>query len=232
MRKWIKDRFYGWLDNFLYDWGWRLIGWIPVAFYWALTVSGKIDWRWWVNAILLVIAIIITVIGILRTRHPKEKTTQPAVPSVQAVRRFGVRCGTDLYSPNMLTGDIPGRYLHAEITASPSVGACKAYLREIRGGNRHWEGQEQLTFEPSESPDSLSKLIIEKIKYRLDVLLLVSNGDIVVCNHNHVWARWPSLNDIFAARGPYDLTIDIGGENAAGETFSLEPPIPPIGPRP
>jgi hypothetical protein len=136
-------------------------------------------------------------------------------------RRFGVRCGTDLYSDNILTGNIPGRYLHAEITVSQSVSACKAYLREIRGGNRGWKGQEQLTFEPSEAPDSLSKALFEKIKYNLDVLLLVSTGDIIVCNHSHMWPRLPRLFDLFAVHGPYDLIIDIGGENAAGETFEL-----------
>jgi hypothetical protein len=97
----------------------------------------------------------------------------------------------------------------------------KTYLREIRGGTKNWQGQEQLTFEPSESVDSLSKAVFQNIKYRLDVLLLVSTGDVVVCNHNRIWARWPRLNDIFAAHGPYDLVIDIGGENAAGETFKL-----------
>ena len=136
-------------------------------------------------------------------------------------RRFGVRCGTDLYSQNILTGNIPGRYLHAEITVSQAVSACKVYLREIRQGNKLWQGQEQLTFEPSEATDSLSKAVFQSIKYRVDVLLLPSIGGVVVCNHNRTWARGPRLNDIFAARGPYDLTIDIGGENAAGETFSL-----------
>jgi len=148
---------------------------------------------------------------------------EAATPQLeQSAWRFTVRCGTDLYSNNILVGNVPGRYLQAQITVSQAVSACKAYLTEIRGGNRPpWQGQEQLTFEPSESPDSLSKAVFENIKYRLDVLLLVSTGDIVVCNHNRIWARWPRLKDIFATHGSYDLIIDIGGENAVGETFKL-----------
>jgi len=148
------------------------------------------------------------------TEEHEATTPQPAW-------RFRLRCATDSYSDNILVGNIPGRYLQVQITVSQAVSACKAYLREIRGGNRPWQGQEQLTFEPSEAPDSLSKAVFENITYRLDVLLLVSNGDIIVCNHNRTWARWPRLKDIFASHGSYDLVIDIGGENAAGETFKL-----------
>jgi hypothetical protein len=112
--------------------------------------------------------------------------------------------------------------LQAQITVSKSVSACKAYLTEIRGENKPpWQGHEQLTFEPSEAYDSLSKAVFENIKYRLDVLLLVRNGDIVVCNQYRAWPRWPRLKDIFAAHGAYDLIVNIAGENAAGETFKL-----------
>ena len=136
--------------------------------------------------------------------------------------RFQVRCGPDVYSDNILVGNIPARYLQAEISIkSGTVHGCKAYLREISGGTRHWKGHEQLTFQPSESPDTLSKAIYEKIKYRLDVLLLISTGGILICNHNRIWASFPWPNDLFAAQESYDLTVDVGGENAAGETFLL-----------
>ena len=125
-------------------------------------------------------------------------------------------------SDNILVGNIPARYLQAEISIkSGTVHGCKAYLREIRGGARQWQGHEQLTFQPSESPDTLSKAIYEKIKYRLDVLLLISTGGILICNHNRVWSSYPWPKELFAAQGSYDLTVDIGGEDASGETFLL-----------
>jgi hypothetical protein len=97
--------------------------------------------------------------------------------AAQPSKRFQVRCGTDVYSDNILVGSVPARYLQAEISLkSGTVHGCRAYLREITGQTRHWEGHEQLTFQLSESPDTLSKAIFENIKYRLDVLLLISTG--------------------------------------------------------
>lgn len=189
----------------------------------GLAAIGKLPWLWLLNGILVLAALVLFGYAAFLLKRNERKVRNNIAPTTPtpARRRFGVRCGTDLYSDNILVGDIPGRYLQAQITVSESVSACKAYLREIRGGNKHWKGQEQLTFEPSEAPDSLSKALFAKIKYNLDVLLLVSTGEIVVCNHSRAWARWPRLNEIFATCGPYDLIIDIGGENAPGETFKL-----------
>jgi hypothetical protein len=140
----------------------------------------------------------------------------------RASGKFQVRCGPDVYADNILVGNVPARYLQAEISIkSGTVHGCRAYLREIRGETKRWEGHEQLTFQPSESPDTLSKAIFASIKYRLDILLLISTGGIVVCNHNRVWTSFPNLNDLFSAHGSYNLRIDIGGEDASGETFLL-----------
>ena len=77
MQKFIKNRFAGWLDNFLYDWGWRVIAWgwpfLLSFFYWLCARLGKIEWNWGINAILLFVAIILALIGIFRTRPQKKR---------------------------------------------------------------------------------------------------------------------------------------------------------------
>src|ERR1044072_7693286 len=81
MRKWLKDRLPGVLENAIYDWGGRLIAWgwpfLAAIFYWILARLGKIDWHWWVNVILLTLAIVIMVIGIVRTRPKKKSRNEP-----------------------------------------------------------------------------------------------------------------------------------------------------------
>ena len=63
-------------------WGW------PFLFsfvYWGMARLGKIDWHWGVNAALLSVAIIIMLIGILRT-PPRNKAISKATPNDKVIR--------------------------------------------------------------------------------------------------------------------------------------------------
>ena len=74
---WFKDRWHGFLDNAIYDWGWRVIVWgspfLLSAGYWLLAWLGKVTWSALLNAVLLIIAIVLFVIGIWRTGTPKKR---------------------------------------------------------------------------------------------------------------------------------------------------------------
>src|SRR6266436_2093739 len=101
MRKWIKDRFHGWLDNFLYDWGCRLVVWgwpfLLSFLYWVSARFGKIEWRWWVNAVLLLIGSILALVAIFRTRPRTKKDTQREVSSTDHPdQKLLIACGPDI----------------------------------------------------------------------------------------------------------------------------------------
>jgi hypothetical protein len=176
---------------------------------------------WWFPLVATVVCLIIW----WRLRMPRRMGVSrrvDAAPNLDRTRMFNVRCGTGAWSENILTGNIPARYLHAEISiASGAVHGAKAYLTKIKGGGKQWTGNEQLTFEPSEAPDSLSKALYAGVPYRIDVLQLTSDGEVRVCNYNRQWPRFPRLTDLFASSGWYELTIVVAGEDAAGETFKL-----------
>ena len=136
--------------------------------------------------------------------------------------RFHVLVGVDHTSDNIWVPRIPVRFHHAQVwIESGTVHGCRAYLTEIKGEHSRWKGNEQLTFSPSEASDSLSKAIYAGVKYDLDVLVVRSDGEIQVCNHNRQWARLPRLHDLFSHHGFYDLALSIAGEDATAETFSL-----------
>lgn len=193
---------------------------------------------WTVFGILVAIAIGLLVFAIilLKTRPATNrsglrrisdlpdteiKTGEKALSAIQN-GKFTVRCGPDLYSDNLWASGVAVRYLHVEVSIdSGTVHGCKVYLTAITGGQRDWKGSEQLTFSPSEASDSLSKAIFTGVTYPLDVLLITSDGEIRVCNQNGQWARFPRLHDLFAAHGPYDLTVVLAGEDANGESFVL-----------
>jgi hypothetical protein len=135
-------------------------------------------------------------------------------------RRFNMVVGVDHTSDNIWPGRFPVRFHHAQVSIdSGTVHGCRAYLTRIKGETTEWKGNEQLTFSPSEASDSLSKAVYAKVPYQLDVLVVTSGGEIIVCNHNREWLRLPRLRDLFATHGFYDLSIAIAGEDASAETF-------------
>jgi hypothetical protein len=148
------------------------------------------------------------------------KLKQSTTPRLN--QRFNVVVGIDQTSDNIWAPRRPVRFHHAQVwIESGTVHGCRAYLTEIKGEHKSWKGHEQLTFSPSEATDSLSKAIYAGVKYELDVLVITSDGEIHVCNHNRQWARLPRLHDLFSHRGFYDLMVSIAGEDAAAEAFSL-----------
>jgi len=139
-----------------------------------------------------------------------------------ANERFNILVGADHIADNIWVPGIPVRFHLAQVwIESGTVHGCRAYLTEIRGEHNFWKGNEQLTFSPSEAPDSLSKAIYAGVRYPLDILAVTYDGRIHVCNHNRQWPKLPRLHDLFSNRGYYDLMLSIAGEDAAAETFSL-----------
>jgi len=100
--------------------------------------------------------------------------------------RFHVVVGVEHTSDNIWgSPQIPVRFHHAQVwIESGTVHGCRAYLTNIRGEHNNWKGNEQLTFSPSEAGDSPSKAIYAGVKYVLDVLVVRSDGEIHICNHN------------------------------------------------
>lgn len=162
--------------------------------------------------------------ALLKWVNEREKhctSDPPPKAQVGPTNRFKIEVG-----PNLITDNIwelgPVRFLQAKITIqSGTVHGCRAYLTEITGEMKDWSGNEQLTFSPSEASDSLSKAIYANVPYLLDVLVVTSAGDVVVCNQSRKWLRLPRLQDLFGARGSYDLTVVIAGEDATAEQFQF-----------
>lgn len=174
---------------------------------------------WVILGALVLIAIALLIVAIASVRSQRR---HKVIAAKSPENIFQVRCGTDFTSTNIWPGNVPVRFLHARISIeSGTVHGCRAYLTEIKGGRTPWNGNEQLTFSPSESSDSLSKAIYAGVPYDLDVLVVTSAGEIVVCNHNRQWPRWPRLRDLFASHGEYTLTLVIAGEDARAESFAL-----------
>lgn len=189
-------------------------------------INAAIAWQWLPLSLFLlgVVVLIFDRLGLIRHNKGKSDGPKAEKPSGELPTQiFGVEVGPAYISDNVLSSGVPARYLHARVSIQSGtvVHGCKAYLTEIKG-EKSWSGNEQLTFSPSEAPDSLSKAVHAGVPYLLDVLRITSDGEIHVCNHNREWPRFPRLRDLFAAPGWYELTLNLAGEDAKGEAFAIQ----------
>ena len=121
---------------------------------------------------------------------------------------------------------VPVRFWHLAVwtAGSSSIRNCRAFLTRItKNGKKIWNGQEQLTFSPSQAADSLSKTLHNKVISFVDLIVVRSDtGDIHICNKTRQWFRHPSLNQIFAESGEYELIVAVTADDVLTKTCQLK----------
>jgi hypothetical protein len=93
-----------------------------------------------------------------------------------------------------------------------SIGAihgCRVWLTKIsRQGEELWgDNNQALTFEPGEAENSTIRTIADKMEAFADVLILTSNGNVLVGTKGRGWAFDRSLGQIFSAVGKYTIVL-------------------------
>lgn len=190
-------------------------------------INAIVAWQW-LPLTLFVIGVAVLVFDRLGWIGRKPKTDNrehppQALSPDHAAPRFRIESGPTVeasHSTNIWGGG-PVRFLHPAVWVSSTVTNCKAYLVRIERGDEKWPVNEQLTFSPSESHDSLAKTLHPGIEYTLDVLVIRSGGGIHVCNEKRDWRRWPRLGDIFSEPREYLLTVAIAGDGVNAQNFFL-----------
>lgn len=155
----------------------------------------------------------------------------PVVTKPKSSPHFKIKCDRNIegcITTNIwrdVSGNgLPVRFLHIAIsTDCPSVANCKAFLTRIeKDGKARWIGQEQLTFSPSEAADTLAKTLHNKITSFVDVVVITSAKEILVCTKDRQWFHLPRLHAIFSEYGDYVLTVVVTGDGALSETALLK----------
>jgi hypothetical protein len=144
-----------------------------------------------------------------------------------------------------------GKNRHYQIdvvnTSSSDIHSCKAVLKQIdRNGQRVWGGQNAaLTFQPAEDDDATRKTIRPETEEHLDVIVLqflpfshthsanvdiayqnwdTRQGDIKVlpCTKGRQWIFDETVEEIFAERADYFLTLEIGADGTPTTLVKLK----------
>ena len=172
----------------------------------------------WITGIIgsaLLIAILWALLSGGKTESSTPEKTKAAVNPTSELRIEADPSIKGCYTLNIVAGGRTTKYLHAAVSLNAGqVTNCKAYLTRIsKDGIDKFNGQEQLTFSPSEAADSLGKTIHHGITSFFDVLAItIDDGEIHLCNEKRQWLRWPRLRDIFSEHAKYLLTISVAAD--------------------
>jgi hypothetical protein len=107
--------------------------------------------------------------------------------------------------------------VRVDLLGKGSVQNCRARLLKIqRAEDVRWDGQAiELAFSPSDAPDAFSKTLNDGVPEFIDVVILSSDGDLVLGNKGWQWTYLPPLQEIFNERGEYFITIALRGGSGA-----------------
>jgi hypothetical protein len=121
------------------------------------------------------------------------------------------------------TTKFPVRFWHLAVwTDSATINNCKAYLIRIeKEGEALFNGQEQLTFSPSEAADSLSKTLHNKVTSFVDIIVVRSDGPIHICTQGRQWFRQPTFERLVADLGKYLFMVAVTGDAVPTKTCKL-----------